>query len=403
MAINREVFISFYAILICLGVPGNVLILAGYSRKKVKNGTDIFIMGLAAVDLFSSFLTIAKFRPWVRSNSFCQFQFFFTGWIAMAQMAVTLAISVDRYFAVCRPIHRRPRVKTAIAVIILCIIGTALLYSPVLAAVRYEPTIKDCIYRQDLQWFLSYDRYVVQSYVVLTLILVTAVYTRIVFALRRQTKVRTALTASEPSHTKTDMEATATMPSITGNNTGQGTSGSGLSTSTDPKQAGSSDTLERNTSDGDNGGELLTISNTKTNVRNEGVIPANQTKITAVRSYPLGERVSVVNPGAATATATAVDTTALGRQGENRLTLMLGWVTVFYVVSWLPAIIGRYLPVEVRRDFMSRSDLHHTLYAIFFRFYEINSAINFFIYWPLNKRFRQNCKDIFIQIKNYNS
>eukprot|EP00057_Strongylocentrotus_purpuratus_P003342 XP_003726448.1 PREDICTED: octopamine receptor beta-2R-like [Strongylocentrotus purpuratus] len=388
MAINREVFIAFYAILICLGVPGNVMILAGYSRKKVKNGTDIFIMGLAEVDLFSSLFIIAKFRPWASSNSFCQFQFFFTVWIAVAQMAVTLAISVDRFFAVCRPIHRRPRVKTAIAIMVLCLLGTLLLSGPSLAAARYDPVIKDCLYSPELKWFTTYDRYVVQSFMVLVPCLLTAVYTRIVFALRRQTKIRAALTASEPS--RTVAEGNAALPGVSGSGPGQSASCS-------------ADTNERNSSDREHVlRKFLSLSNAKPNDTLEEVHPANKPVNTATQSLPQRSNVTAVQPGAATATA-PVDTTAAGRQGENRLTLMLGWVTAFYVVSWLPAIIGRYLPVEIRRDFMSRSDLHHTVYAIFFRLYEINSAINIFIYWPLNRRFRQNCKEIFIQIKNCTS
>ena len=54
------------------------------------------------------------------------------------------------------------------------------------------------------------------------------------------------------------------------------------------------------------------------------------------------------------------------RQAEKRLTLMLGCVTVIHAVRLIHMFVGRYVPIETRRAFMNRSNLHHTVYAISF-------------------------------------
>ena len=89
------------------------------------------------------------------------------------------------------------------------------------------------------------------------------------------------------------------------------------------------------------------------------------------------------------------------RRRENRLTLMLGVITLIYFLTWVPSITILTYPVEFIRSLFQRSDAIHTTLGILYRLYDINACINIFIYVCLNKNFRGNCVETLIQLKKF--
>ena len=132
MAIIRSVFIALYAIIFTIGLPSNIVILAGYSKKKKKIGTDIFIMALAIADLMTSAICLLKVKVWVANNLYCKSYWYLHTVLLASQMMMTLVISIDRYLAVCFPVHRRPTVRRAVFIVMFANLLLFLINTPLL-------------------------------------------------------------------------------------------------------------------------------------------------------------------------------------------------------------------------------------------------------------------------------
>ena len=393
MAIIKSFFTGYFLIIFLVGVPGNTLILAGYSKKSSKTGTDVLVMGLAAMDLTSSIFSVVKLVTGTQTTSYCQFKMYSTGWIALTQMMITLSIAIDRYFAVCRPMQRRPSVRKAVITFIFCNIFCLLFYIPAILATRYNDSVKDCLFLRELKWFEIYDRYVLQAFFIVCITIPTPMYFRVIFTLRRQVKIRATLVAD---------------PSVRRN------SDSRLASQTLTTHVPITVAQRENVTDGGvDKSDIGTISGHRVksdfNVNQTGGLHIARDpglpSSSSSQCLEVNEQVVAMAPTTPTNPAstddnqdTAVETTVIG-QSEKRLTFILAIMTVIYILSWIPAIIGRCLSLKVRSEFMNRSRVAHTVYAMFFRLYDINSTVNIFLYWTMNKRFRQHCKDFFADLK----
>ncbi|XP_041484639.1 trace amine-associated receptor 1-like [Lytechinus variegatus] len=417
MAIIRSVFYAFYAIIFAIGLPSNMVILAVYAAKRKKNGTDVFIMGLSITDLLSSMISLLKFKVWVASDIFCKIKWFIDGWFIGHQWMMTVIISIDRYLAVCFPVHRRPKVRQAIIIVAIAYLFTFTVMTPCLPAIHYLELIKDCMYRSDLEWFNKFDNYFTQGFTISIICTSSLFYYRTIFALRRLSKVHARLVGNPSStlalpsasknsshlnqtHINNSVETTS-CKRIPGQDsdvnvwlgkpnhqTDQPTvypvPGSSLSLNVPPKEA-----------------SLLATTNESSTSQ------GSQCNLETVS----GKHIDV--PGPTTSTASVVlnapsSQMAIDRGDQNdkkdsrlsekKLTATLGVITSIQLISMIPIVIGRYIPIETRQAFMSRSNAHHTIYAIMFRLCEVNSFINVFVYWRLNKVFRRDCQVLFGRI-----
>nr|XP_054772292.1 5-hydroxytryptamine receptor 1A-like [Lytechinus pictus] len=419
MAIIVGAFTTFYALIFCIGVTSNLVILAGYSKKKKKNGTDIFIMGLAVTDFLCSAISILKFRAWIANNAYCKLQFATNVWFASSQMALTLVINIDRYLAVCFPVHRRPTVRRAVITVAFAYLAMFFFFAaPSLIPTHYDDFIKDCMYRSDINWFNQYDKYIGQGFIVVTVSVSLLLYFRIILALRRQSKVRSSLLPNLSSSKAPHRElgtSSANLPRVA-NAISEVHHDKALSQNSPTKEGG----VIR-----DRGGSFVvqerilhprefeaeedgasTISDRglpkSTDIADGGTEPKQpQTgqqsgSVPDALDGPSGTGPTLLSANKPNTKPSTVNANQLT---ERRLTLMLGCVTVIYAVSLIPMFVGRYMPIETRRVFMNRSNIHHTIYAIFIRLYEVNSVINVFVYWKLNRRFRKDCQEFLAKIR----
>nr|XP_054772294.1 D(3) dopamine receptor-like [Lytechinus pictus] len=425
MAIIRSVFYAFYAIIFAIGLPSNMVILAVYAAKRKKNGTDVFIMGLSITDLLSSMICLLKFKVWVASDIFCKIKWFIDGSFIGHQWMMTVAISIDRYLAVCFPIHRRPKVRQAIIIVAIAYLLTFTTMIPCLPAIHYVELVEDCMYRSDLEWFKKFDKYFGQGYIISIICTSSLFYCRTIFALRRLSKVHARLVGNPSSK--------LALPSASKNSshlaqTNINNSGETASCERIPDQKSDVDIgLGKPNHQTDQptvypvpGSTLSGCIDTSLNIppKEASLLATTNESSTSQGSQcnletVSGKHIDVPGPTTSTGSASMVPNAPSSqmaidrgdqndkkdsRLSEKKLTATLGVITSIQLMSMIPLVIGRYIPIETRQAFMSRSNAHHTIYAIIFRLYEVNSFINVFVYWRLNKVFRHDCKVVFGRI-----
>ncbi|XP_054772293.1 cephalotocin receptor 1-like [Lytechinus pictus] len=425
MAIIRSVFYVFYAIIFAIGLPSNMVILAVYAAKRKKNGTDVFIMGLSITDLLSSMICLLKFKVWVASDIFCKIEWFIEGLFIGHQWMMTVIISIDRYLAVCFPIHRRPKVRQAIIIVAIAYLFTFTMMTPCIPAIHYVDLIEDCMYRSDLEWFKKFDNYFGQGFTISIICTSSLFYYRTIFALRRLSKVHARLVGNPSS--KSALPSASKYSSHL-NQTHINNSVETASCERIPGQKSDVDIglgkpnhqTDQPTAYTDSRNTLSGCIDTSLNV------PPKETYLLATTNESStsqgsqsnletfsGKHLDMTGPTIPTVSASVVPNAPSSqmaidrgdqndkkdsRQSEKKLTATLGVITSIQLITMIPLVIGRYIPIETRQAFMSRSNAHHTIYAIMFRLCEVNSFINVFVYWRLNKVFRRDCQVLFGRI-----
>lgn len=120
-------------LLLIIGVPGNSIVLYVYTQKWGRSSTRTFILGLALLDLVNCLVTypmeIALMtRPYLFDYPvLCKVTRFATYGCNTASGLVLIAIAVDRYQRICRPLNKPMTTQTA-KIVIFCSIGVAVVF-----------------------------------------------------------------------------------------------------------------------------------------------------------------------------------------------------------------------------------------------------------------------------------
>ena len=276
-----------------------------------------------------------------------------------------------------------------------------LLMAPSIVVTHYDEFIKDCMNRSGLNWFTQYDKYVVQGWIIACISTTSVLYCRVIHVLRRQSKVHARRVANPTCRMATSSSTcneggqTVGPKSLNEDGVGQTkdqTDEAVVRTALDSMHSENLDESQAN-------GVPIHTNHGSPHLGNVETVSGKHRKMTAPNTDATDTAPVVVAVSSQMETKHDQSANNTIRLSEKKLTVMLGTITVVYFFSLIPLLTGRYIPIESRRAFMNRSDVHHTIYAIIIRFYEINSCINLFVYWQLNKRFRQDCKEIFKQVK----
>ncbi|KAG7223436.1 hypothetical protein INR49_015539 [Caranx melampygus] len=132
-----------------LGVIGNALVMfAIYSNKKLRNLPNYFIMNLAVSDFLMAFTQSPIFfinclyKEWVFGEMGCKMYAFCGALFGIASMINLLAISIDRYLVITKPlqaIHWNSKRRTALAILMVWLYSLAWSLAPLVGWSSYIP------------------------------------------------------------------------------------------------------------------------------------------------------------------------------------------------------------------------------------------------------------------------
>ncbi|XP_072178853.1 uncharacterized protein [Diadema setosum] len=406
MAVYSGMIMTFYAVLVCIGVPGNTIILVGYGLRKRKIGTDIVIMGMASIDLLCSLLHVMKMNVGSFANdNFCRWLTFLSTAPTFVQLLLTTTVAIDRYIAICWPLNRRLTPRKAFIAVLLCYFVSTMIPIPGVVMAYYDKLSKVCR-RTDksIQWLRYFHAVVFPSFFYPSLLVTVLLYIRIAHVLYKRVKIHATLVGLPKKPV-----ASAT-----------GTSSAVVSGQLRPIQENSTAVTSATTSHVQNI-EIAPAASGVTHTQGSSrmVLPAAQGDEMKERGPSFntpgikgsGEHPSNAAPPSAATTDDSATAVPPGRQRtkdgadadqqlqEQKTTRMLVVVALVFFISWIPTIVQTYVPRSTWYRIALSSDLIHTLYTLSYRLYEINSATNFFLYWALNSRFRRDCKILYRNVR----
>ncbi|XP_044743898.1 growth hormone secretagogue receptor type 1 [Chrysoperla carnea] len=145
----RNTSMVFCVIIMCLGVIGNVMVpIVILKTKDMRNSTNIFLVNLSVADLLvllvctPTVLVEVNSRPetWVLGEEMCKAVPFVELTVAHASVLTILAISFERYYAICEPL-KAGYVCTKTRASLICLLAwffAAVFTSPILCIADYR-------------------------------------------------------------------------------------------------------------------------------------------------------------------------------------------------------------------------------------------------------------------------
>ncbi|XP_077376639.1 melanopsin-A-like isoform X2 [Festucalex cinctus] len=140
---------AFVLVIGTLGVAGNALVMfAFYSNKKLRSLPNYFIMNLAVSDFLMAFTQSPIFfinclyKEWVFGEMGCKMYAFCGALFGIASMINLLAISIDRYLVITKPlqtIHWSSKRRTTLAIISVWLYSLAWSLAPLVGWSSYIP------------------------------------------------------------------------------------------------------------------------------------------------------------------------------------------------------------------------------------------------------------------------
>ncbi|XP_054467757.1 opsin 4xb [Anoplopoma fimbria] len=132
-----------------LGITGNALVMfAVYSNKKLRNLPNYFIMNLAVSDFLMAFTQSPIFfinclyKEWAFGEMGCKMYAFCGALFGIASMINLLAISIDRYLVITKPlqtIHWGSKRRTTLAILMVWLYSLAWSLAPLVGWSSYIP------------------------------------------------------------------------------------------------------------------------------------------------------------------------------------------------------------------------------------------------------------------------
>ncbi|XP_050293235.1 thyrotropin-releasing hormone receptor isoform X2 [Anthonomus grandis grandis] len=144
----RTTSMVFCILIMCLGVIGNVMVpIVIFKTKDMRNSTNIFLVNLSVADLMvllvctPTVLVEVNTRPetWVLGREMCKAVPFVELTVAHASVLTILAISFERYYAICKPL-KAGYICTKTRASLICLLAwfiAAVFTSPILAITQY--------------------------------------------------------------------------------------------------------------------------------------------------------------------------------------------------------------------------------------------------------------------------
>lgn len=197
-------------IIMSIGVAGNAMVPAVILRSRdMRNSTNIFLVNLSVADLLvllvctPTVLVEVHSRPevWLLGETMCKAVPFVELTVAHASVLTILAISFERYYAICEPL-RAGYVCTKARAMFICLLAwalAALLTSPVTLVAQYRlaeyidgSIVPVCLMEADSFWPVLFFIATISLFFVLPLLILLVLYSLIAKNLMEAPDVMTA-------------------------------------------------------------------------------------------------------------------------------------------------------------------------------------------------------------------
>ncbi|XP_054768406.1 cholecystokinin receptor type A-like [Lytechinus pictus] len=387
--------VIFYSLQIIFGIPGNVLIVLVYIRKKRKVSTDILIIAQGIIDLVASLLASVNILKSISDRftikAICRITLFGNNSLAFSSLFLTAAIALDRFFFVCRPYGKRTSNNRALCLAVACwVLGSSLTCTK-LIYVEAVPSIsgqKTCLVIDTLQIFDKLEAWLKTSGFVLALVVSSVMYGKIYHTIRHQAKIHAQLVGGVSKKVTTPKIAFRTQEELIQTETDacHSTLEQSMVASGEPSDKQEAITMERCP-------QSSKTSFLQVNGRAKERDPMTPNSLSSAFDGQATSQVTFTNSHSNSIPVNSRQNShlKLSDRGENRTTKMLMAVTAILLASWLPPIVFFHLR-DSTLDIIERSVTAGTLVFIGMGLPGINHIINYFVYTFMNKRFRVDCK-----------
>ncbi|CAG9794838.1 unnamed protein product [Diatraea saccharalis] len=185
---------TFCIAIMCLGVIGNVMVpIVILKTKDMRNSTNIFLVNLSIADLMvllvctPTVLVEVNSKPdtWVLGKELCLAVPFVELTVTHASVLTILAISFERYYAICEPL-RAGYVCTKTRAALICALVwffAALFTSPILAIAEHQTTsnedgvvVAQCLTQAVTVWQISFFILIIVILYILPLLILIVLY-----------------------------------------------------------------------------------------------------------------------------------------------------------------------------------------------------------------------------------
>ncbi|KDR21336.1 Thyrotropin-releasing hormone receptor, partial [Zootermopsis nevadensis] len=185
----------FCFVILGIGVAGNIMVpIVILKTKDMRNSTNIFLMNLSVADLMvllvctPTVLVEVNTKPetWVLGEEMCKIVPFVELTVAHASVLTILAISFERYYAICEPL-KASYVCTKARALIICLLAwlfAALFTSPILGVADYHheldldgSTVAVCFTQADTFWTAFFFILSIVIFFVVPFVILLVLYT----------------------------------------------------------------------------------------------------------------------------------------------------------------------------------------------------------------------------------
>ncbi|XP_041480171.1 cholecystokinin receptor type A-like [Lytechinus variegatus] len=362
------VLVTFYVVLMVVGIPGNILIVLVTANRTTKKSVHVLIIALAIADLLACCLLPFGIHFWLTFNDqqspvLCKIHIFTNFISVFTSMFISNAVAFDRYFAVCYPLKTFIDLHRSFKICVACFFIAFICSVPsvfVFGIRRHGPSVSHCTVTAN-QWLIEGIYGIIVFAFLLSAAVLTTLYLQMCVILRRRVRSRARVAPAPRCKPSPDVAP--------------------------PKNDHCIPTISHKVSAGDSStyrsSEAVLVSGSSSARPPRDVnlaVPRIHTP--SLRSFP-----------EETARPANNNVVAVADAMRNKTTKMLILSTAVFIVSWLPNIIIKAIPSA---QYQQLSQVHPAL-LITIRCFEylflINHAVNPFVYSLVNKRFRGLCVD----------
>lgn len=389
--------IAYMVLVMCVGVPGNLLSIAVQMKTTMKSSTDYYILTMAIFDFVCSALNAPMFvvrnvetlRTALTSTTFCMIHNLLTFMTNTSSSLLLAAVAINRYFLTCHPVSninlklnaRAKSISIVISVFSIGLCSWSILYE------KYDKRSGAC---RTVQTFMSLVLKSIVMMVFIVMFLITFVcYTKIVLTIRNNHKLMklrrlggsTGILAIENKTTrsksgKVQIKSRWILPFYWRNKVAPQSGDTRQSGTTSKKVSYSPETTQENSS------ALRTASNKHSGKDDAKKDSSFEENGKTTQSSDTRDSKSVDT------NYSALTSIQKDQRVVNKITFMLFLITVVYIITWLMHWSHAFIE-DVKRDTL-RGVLRAWKYM-----FMINCAINPVVYSLMSTKYRTKVKSLF--------